>query len=298
MGSRRTLTLVGAVVVAALAGMVLLKYVNGVEQRATQADALVDVAVAAGPIPAGIASDAAIDAGRITMAKRPQQDVPQNAVRRLADIQGQQAALDLSGGEILTTAMFEADSVAESSNTNEITAGHVAVSVQLDEAASLGGLIEVGDKVNVFALVDCAAAGGDSGGGALAAPAGACGINASGGTPLSSRPARALFQSVKVIAVGDRFGQPVAAAQPGDAAQADPSETTVPPGNERLFTFELVPAEAALLLSIPPGNLYLTLNPAGYEPAPIPFITDIPSLPGEAGVSSDSDKVPSGTGGQ
>jgi Flp pilus assembly protein CpaB len=294
VGSRRTLTLVGAVVVAALAGLVLLKYVNGVEQRAAQADALVDVAVAAGPIPAGISSDAAIDAGRIAMAKRPQQDVPQNAVRRLADIQGQQAALDLGGGEILTTAMFEADTVAESSNTNEITAGHVAVSVQLDEAASLGGLIEVGDKVNVFALVDCAAAGGD----ALAAPAGACGINASGGTPLSSRPARALFQSVKVIAVGDRFGQPVAAAQPGDAAQADPGETTVPPGNERLFTFELVPAEAALLLSIPPGNLYLTLNPVGYEPAPIPFITDIPSLPGEAGVSSDSDEVPSGTGGQ
>jgi Flp pilus assembly protein CpaB len=187
VGSRRTLTLVGAVVVAALAGLVLLKYVNGVEQRAAQADALVDVAVAAGPIPAGIASDAAIDAGRITMAKRPQQDVPQNAVRRLADIQGQQAALDLSGGEILTTAMFETDSVAESSNTNEITAGHVAVSVQLDEAASLGGLIEVGDKVNVFALVDCAAAGGDSGGAAPAAPPGAGGVDASRGGRCSSR---------------------------------------------------------------------------------------------------------------
>jgi len=292
VGSRRTVTLVGAVVVAALAGLLLLRYVQGVERRAAAADTLVEVAVATGPLPAGVAADAAIGAGRIAMAERPQQEVPQGAVRRLADIQGQRAALELSGGEILTTAMFETDSVAESSNTNEITPGYVAVSVQLDEAASLGGLIEVGDKVNVFAMVDCA---GAAGGTSSTAPVGPCQINASGGTPLSQRPARALFQSVKVIAVGDRFGQPVAAEAPSDA---EPTETTVPAGNERLFTFELQPAEAALLLSIPPGNLYLTLNPTGYQPAPIPFVTDIPSLPGEAGTSSDSDLATTGTGGQ
>lgn len=295
MGSRRTLTLVGAVVVAALAGLLLLRYVQGVERRAAAADTLVDVAVAAGPVPEGVAVDAAVDAGRITMAKRPQQEVPQGAVRRLADIQGQRAALELGGGEVLTTAMFETDSVAESSNTNEITPGYVAVSVQLDEAASLGGLIEVGDKVNVFAMVDCAAAGGDGTASVPVAPVGPCRINASGGTPLSQRPARALFQSVKVIAVGDRFGQPVAAEAPSDA---EPTETTVPAGNERLFTFELKPAEAGLLLSIPAGNLYLTLNPTGYEPAPIPFVTDIPSLPGELGTSSDSDLAAAGTDGQ
>ncbi len=291
------MTLVGAVVVAALAGLVLLKYVGGAEQRAEQGEVLVDVAVAAGPVPAGIQVQAAIDAGRIAMAQRPQQDVPQNAVRRLADIQGQQSALELGGGEILTTAMFETDSVAESSNTNDITPGFVAVSVQLDEAASLGGLIEVGDKVNVFAMVDCTSSGGD-GGVAAAAPTGPCAINASGGVPLTNRPARALFQSVKVIAVGDQFGQPVADAQAADAAPEDPTATTVPPGNQRLFTFELKPDEAALLLSIPAGNLYLTLNPTGYEPAPIPFVSDIPALPGESGVSSDSDLAPSGTGGQ
>ncbi|MBM3662048.1 MAG: hypothetical protein FJW94_04025 [Actinobacteria bacterium] len=295
MASRRTLTLIGAVVVAALAGLLLLRYVRGVEERSAAAATLVEVAIATGPLPAGVQVDAAISAGRITLASRPQQDVPQSAVTRLADIGGQQTALDLGGGEILTTSMFEVDSVAESSNTNDITPGFVAVSVQLDEAASLGGLIEVGDKVNVFALVDCAASGGDAPG--AAAPPGPCQINASGGIPLSQRPARAMFQSVKVIAVGDRFGQPVAAEAPSDA-DAESTETTVPTGNERLFTFELQPAEAALLLSVPAGNIYLTLNPTGYEPAPIPFVTDIPILPGEAGVTSDSDRAPTGAGGQ
>jgi hypothetical protein len=52
------------------------------------------------------------------------------------------------------------------------------------------------------------------------------------------------------------------------------------------------------LLSIPAGNIYLTLNPTGYEPAPIPFVTDIPILPGEAGVTSDSDRAPTGADGQ
>ena len=281
------MTLIGAVVVAGLAGLMLLKYVSGVEQRSNRAEQLVDVAVAAGPIPKGTATDTAIQAGQITMAKRRQQDLAPNAVRRLADIQGQQAILDLSGGESLTTAMFRAGSAAASSNTNDIKPGFVAVSVQLDEAASLGGLIEVGDHVNVLTKLSCVGADGSVSDCALRAP----GAN---GATVRGNPSAAVFQDVKVIAVGDRIGEQVAAKQSSDA---QPTETTVPAGNERMFTFELSPSDAALLVSINPANIYLTLNAPGYKPMPMPTPSELSALPGEAGVSSNSD-APKGTGGQ
>ena len=285
--SRRTMTLIGAVVVAGLAGLMLLKYVSGVEQRSNQAEQMVDVAVAAGPIPKGTASDTAIQAGQITMAQRRQQDLPPNAVRRLADIQGQEAVLDLSGGEALTTAMFRASSAAATSNTNDITPGFVAVSVQLDEAASLGGLIEVGDHVNVLTKLSCAGADG---------AVSDCALRTAGpnGATVRGNPSATVFQDAKVIAVGDRIGEQVAAKQPTDA---EPTATTVPTGNERLFTFELSPSDAALLVSINPANIYLTLNAPGYKPTPMPTQSELPALPGETGVSSNSD-APKGTGGQ
>jgi Flp pilus assembly protein CpaB len=281
------MTLVGAVVVAALAGLMLLKYVSGVEQRSNRAEQMVEVAVAAGPIPKGTTTDTAIQAGQITMAQRRQQDLPPNAVRRMADIQGQEAVLDLSGGEALTTAMFRANSAAASSNTSDITPGFVAVSVQLDEAASLGGLIEVGDHVNVLTKLSCTGADGS---------VSDCALRTAGpnGATVRGNPSAAVFQDVKVIAVGDRIGEQVAAKQ---ASDAEPTETTVPAGNERMFTFELSPSDAALLVSINPANLYLTLNAPGYTPMPMPTPSELPALPGEAGVSSNSD-APKGTGGQ
>ena len=96
-------------------------------------------------------------------------------------------------------------------------------------------------------------------------------------------PSSYLFQGVKVLAVGQSLGQPVAAAPAADGAEA--TATTAPPVASPLITVQLPPDQAQLLISVRDASLYLTLNRPDYQPVPVPFTDSLPALPGELGVS-------------
>jgi Flp pilus assembly protein CpaB len=279
------LILIGAVVIGGLAAFLILSYVRGVENRSDEANQLVEVVVAAGPIPKGTSADQAIEAEQVVLDKRRRQDLPANSVRRFADIQGQIAALDLSGGEVVTTSMFISPTETNGSRSASLDKGNVAVTISVDEAAGVAGLVQPGDNVNILARF---CVGGEScdtvrGQEDLAASAGGNGV-------LLNKPASYVFQNVKVLAVGQSLGQPVAAAAPsGDPAAPT---TTAPIAQSPLITVQLPPAEASLLASLRDSELYLTLNRPDYEPVPVPFTPVLPALPGELGVSpypQDSD---------
>ncbi len=275
MSSRRTLILIGAVVIGGLAAVLVLSYVRGVESRSDEANQLVKVAVAAGPIPKGTSADVAVQAQQITLADRRRQDVPASAVKRFADIQGQVAAVDLGGGEIITTAMFKASTAPDGSKSQGLAPGRVAMSISLDEAATVGGNLNPGDYVNVLART--------CGAGADGAPAADCALQRTGGgsgAVTLGKPATYVLQNVKVYGVGANLGEQVAAAQPADAAA--PS-TTAPAAKGGIVTLELTPQQAQLLASVRDADLYLTLNPAGYAPVPVPFSDSLVALPGELG---------------
>ncbi len=106
VSSRRTLILIGAVVIGGLAAFLTMNYVKGVENENAAKNQLVDVLVAKGPIPKGTSADAALAAQQITVDKRRQADLPAQAVRRNAEIAEQVASVDLGGGEIITSNMF------------------------------------------------------------------------------------------------------------------------------------------------------------------------------------------------
>ena len=298
MSSRRTLILIGAVVIGGLAAFLILSYVRGVENRSDEAGQLVEVVVVAGPIAKGTNANEAIDAKLLTMDKRRRDDLPANPVRRFADIMGQVASLDLGGGEVVTTSMFVPNTALNGSKSASLDKGNVAITISVDQAAGVAGLVQPGDSVNILAnYCSVGAAGADPAAGGEGA--GGCaltrnGVPAAGNGVQLGTPSSYLFQAVKVLAVGQSLGQPVAAAAP--AAEGAAPETTAPPQQSPLITVQLPPDEARLLASLRSADLYLTLNRPDYVPVPVPFSNSLPNLPGETGQPTYPPAA--GTGGQ
>lgn len=270
MSSRRTLILIGAVVIGALAAFLTLNYVRGVENENAEENQLVEVLVAAQEIPKGTASEQALDLAAIAPAERRRADLPVGAVTRPAEIQGQISTVDLQGGEIITTSMFASESDTSGSKAVSLDEGNVAITISVDEAAGVAGLIQPGDSINILASVrpgEDAEGGGEQGG-----------LSGAGGGYGLSTPSVYAFQAVNVLAVGQSLGEPVAEGE------------EAPQGGSGMITVQLPPAEAALLAGIRDASLYLTLNRPDYEPVPVPFSPIVPTLPGEQGVSPYPDE--------
>lgn len=269
MSSRRTLILIGAVVIGGLAAFLTLNYVRGVENESAEQNQLVEVLVAKGPIAKGTSADDAIATEQVAMAKRRRADLPASVVRREAEIRNQVASVDLSGGEIITANMFVADKELSGSKATSLDKGNVAITISVDQAAGVAGLIQPGDSINILATVD----NDDEQSLRNSVPDEA----RVGGFSLP-RPSVYAFQDVKVLAVGTSLGEPVAATAEGEAPAPAPEYSP-------LITVQLPPEQAVLLSGIRESGLYLTLNRPDYEPIPIPFFDWVQVFPGEAGVS-------------
>ena len=273
MSSRRTLILIGALLVGGLAAFLTLNYVRGVENRVGEDSELVGVVVASAPVSQGTPATGAIQAKQITTAERPRKDVPSNAVRRLTDIEGQVAALDLGGGEVITTTMFGSTGDLTGSAGAGLDPGNVALTVAVDPTSVAGDLIKPGDLVNLMVTHK-----------QVTAPEGEEGSDSAVGIDGSlvrlSAPAGYVFQAAKVFAVGTDAGTPVA-SEDGEAA---------PKGSEGIafLTIQLSPEDAQLLASVRNSALYASLVPPDYEPHPIPVISELPGLPGSNGATPSS----------
>ena len=268
MSSRRTLILIGAIVIGGLAAFLTLNYVRGVENENAEQNQLVEVLVATGPIAKGTGADEAITTKLIAADERRRADLPAAAVTRNAEIAGQVAAVDLSGGEIITTTMFLAETEMTGSKGTSLDKGNVAITISVDEAAGVAGLIQPGDSINILAEVRPADAEESE----------ATGLTGDGGAYGLSTPSVYAFQDVQVLAVGQSLGEPVAAE--GEEGAEAPAGA-----GSGLITVQLPPDQAALLAGVRTANLYLTLNRPDYEPIPVPFQPIVPGLPGEQGIS-------------
>jgi pilus assembly protein CpaB len=261
------LILIGAIVIGGLAAFLTLNYVRGVESENAEQNQLVEVLVATGPIAKGTSADEAVTTKLIAPDERRRADLPVAAVSRNAEIAGQVAAVDMSGGEIITSTMFVAQTDMSGSKGTSLDKGNVAITISVDQAAGVAGLVQPGDSINILAGVTP----GEEGAGE------ASGLSSAGGGFQLSTPSVYAFQDVKVLAVGQSLGEPVAAE--GDAP-AQPAG-----GGSGLITVQLPPDQAALLAGVRSASLYLTLNRPDYEPVPVPFQPIVPNLPGVQGVS-------------
>ena len=231
--SRRTIALVAAIILAAVATVALISYVQSAENKRTKNQTLVSVYVAKDVIPQGTSGDTAISQGLITQISVPLQARVADAIASLNDIKGEVAAVDIQKNEQIQASRFVAPGTA--GNTLAIPQGLQAISVQVGIPPGVAGFIKPNDTVSVIAQVSIPKTG-------TAAAA-------------TSPTVKYLLQNVKVLAVG-QFTVTT-------AANGNTTSTTTQTSGQVLLTLAVTPQQAErLVFANLQGQLYFTLLPA------------------------------------
>jgi len=273
VSSRRTIILIGAIVVGVLAAFATLRYVSGVEDQANENAKQVPILVATDTIPAGMSVAEASSLGLIAQAEIPQSNVPVDAVDSTDQLGNKIAVVDISARTPITNALWITQDQAYVTNSERVPEGMVAISVSVDQVRGVAGLIVPGDKVNL--MVTGQANTDDEA--AAAAGAGAPGTQ----TGILTRPAYTVYQGVEVLFVGQNAAVATSQQAAEGGEEGEPSGQLVQ-GGSNLLTLA-VPAEAAeVVASVDSASIYLTLLPPDYvftpiNPGPPPF--NLPDQP-------------------
>lgn len=277
MSQRRTLILIAAIAIGALASFLVWNYVGGIQDQAYSDAERVKVFLVKAPIPRGTSGQVA--QASIVEESIPKKFKPANAIVSLDDISGRVARSDLVANQVVVQDMFVeasdpeaalsfADNLIKIQNKDQTT-----YTVNVDTVRGVAGLIVPGDYVNIMVQRFSEVMDGSAGGSGA--------DSTEGGTTVSNSQARFLYQKVQVLAVdyltvGDTNGAAAAGAE-----GADPAATTAAV-QKGLITFIVPPEAAQILASIPAENLYFTLVSKDYEPKPTSEI-DLSTLPSDNG---------------
>jgi pilus assembly protein CpaB len=257
VSSRRTLILVGAILIGVIAALLIYNYVQGINTRAVNNAKLVTVYVAKSDISKGTAGEQATSSKAIDTAEIPQQFRPSSAITTTDQLAKKVALFNIPKNSVIVTDMFVDPASAQISFRDRITnSGWVALSISVDQIHAVGGFLVAGDEVNMTVDV---------------LPPSNLPQNQPGF--YAKQVPHYLYQKVFILAVGN---QP--ALQPGETAS-----TAGAGSSSGILTVE-VPPDAALYIEMAQetGTIYLSLVTKDYVPAvvpPIPFI--IPTFPGE-----------------
>lgn len=148
--SRRVIGIVAALVLALVGTVALVAYVSNAEERALAGEELVEVYVVTTPIPAGTP---ATDVEQFVAVEQvPAKVQAAEAVDNLPSLTGRVAAVDLVPGEQLVDGRFVARSeFADRLVGVQVPEDMIEVTVELDPQRAVGGLLEPGQTVAVFA---------------------------------------------------------------------------------------------------------------------------------------------------
>ena len=279
VSSRRTLILIAAVVVGAISAFLVFNYVNSADDRAQGNARKVDVLKIAKDIPKGLTGGEAQAQGMIVAAKIPAEFKPATAIIDASIIRDKVAVANYATGQILVDGMFAdpidnqitfagrvpndcAPAGFEGSTTNK-PVPCVGITISVDQTKGVAAVVVPGDYVNV-----------------MLKPITECTVEST--KPTDCTPARVLYQSARVLFVGQ-----TAVPQPGEvgangATTATPNGTSQTTTNTGLITLEVPPKAAQLIASVNGGDIYLALLPANYQPEALPKLDAFPTvLPGE-----------------
>lgn len=270
MSSRRTVILLVAIVVGALAAFLLFNYVQGIEDEVYEGAKKVQAYQAEDLIPRGTPGADALNSGAISENGIPQEFRPETAITSTDEILQKVALFDIAPGTVIVQGMFVDPATTQISFRQRLkNRNHTAITINVDPTRAVGGYLVPGDEINMMVFEerqqdDAAAAGG-------ATPEG--GTGAAGPQALLRRAARYLYQDVQVIAVGENV-----LLEPGEAAATDEAAAS---SGSSLITLN-VPPKAAQWIASFDNEFYLTLTPEDYQPVAIePLPDEVTLLPGE-----------------
>jgi pilus assembly protein CpaB len=274
VSSRRTLILIAAIVIGALAAYAVVTYVGGIEDRANENAERVPVVRIREDIPRGTLGTDAVEFDLVETSEIAQEFFPATAISpdALDTILAKAAVADLARGQVLVEGMFVDPIDSQITAARRIADDNVAITISVDNIRGVAGLIVPGDFVNVMVAQDTGLCG-------AAAPEGEGGEGGGTGgesTAVLCRTARVLYQEVQVLFI-DQSPIPLPGEQTGTPEGEAPTAV-----NTGLVTFQVPPAAAQIIAAVPPDGFYLTLLPQTYAPAAIPEIDpNITLLPGE-----------------
>lgn len=148
--SRKIIGVVAALVLALAGTVALVAYVSKAEERALAGEELVEVYVVTTPITAGTPADQVEQ--HVTVEQVPVKVRANQSVDSLTSLVGRVAAVDLVPGEQLLTDRFvERSEFADRVEGVLVPDDMVEVTVELDPQRAVGGLLEPGQTVAVFA---------------------------------------------------------------------------------------------------------------------------------------------------
>lgn len=272
MSSRRTLILIAAIVIGALAAFAVVTYIGGIEDRANENAERVPVIRIREDIPRGTLGADAVEFDLVEESEIAQEFFPATAIspEALETIRAKAAVADLARGQVLVEGMFVDPIDSQITAARRIADDNVAITISVDNIRGVAGLIVPGDFVNVMVAQDTGLCGGGAEG---EGDGGGAGTQS---TAVLCRTARVLFQEVQVLFI-DQSPIPLPGEQTGTAGEE--GATAV---NTGLVTFQVPPEAAQIIAAVPPDGFYLTLLPQTYVPAAIPEIDpNITLLPGE-----------------
>lgn len=268
MSSRRTLILIAAVLVGAVAAYALFTYVGGIEDEANDNAERVQIFKIVQDIPKGTFGDEAFAQGFIERDDIAKEYRPATAITQPSQIDGLVAISDLAANQVVVTNQFVTQQDSLSTFSQLLKNNEVAITVSVDQIRGVANLLVPGDFVNILVTTTTATGGGDD----TAAP------DPAAGEEVFAQPARYLYQKVQILAVGQ-----TRKLEPGETAATNADGTPVTATTSGLITF-VVPAEAAQRIAAVEGSsIYLSLVAKDYQPTAIGPLDVNAALPGETG---------------
>ena len=150
--ARRTIAVLIAVILALAAAGLVWWYASSVREEAEKVEGTVTVLVAAEDIPARTTGEAVVEKGLVETAEVPERLIAPGALTSEAGLQGRVFTTAVAKGQQIVSAQLgdpEAESLAF-----RIKKGMRAISVPLDRVRGIGGLLTVGDRLDVIVTFD------------------------------------------------------------------------------------------------------------------------------------------------
>ncbi|MGZ5409449.1 MAG: Flp pilus assembly protein CpaB [Aeromicrobium sp.] len=144
---RRTVLLIVAALIAALGSAMVFLYVRGADDRATEAQAPVQVLKAVAQITPGETLDQAQAAGKLELGSVPRAQVLPGAVNSIEGIGSQVALSSVFPNEQIISGKFGSQGDQELLTLPD---GQIAISVTLSDTGRVAGFVVPGDEVAIF----------------------------------------------------------------------------------------------------------------------------------------------------
>jgi len=166
---RRVLTVVLAMLLAALGTAGVLAYVHQADARAVAGMKAVTALVAQAQIPSGTSASAALTDGLLHSETLPASSVPASAVRSITpDLAALVISANVQPGQLLLRPMLV--TAAQATGGVALPPGMIAVTIALCMPEAVAGAVRAGSEVEVFDTAASSTTTGSSGGTLTAGP--------------------------------------------------------------------------------------------------------------------------------